>query len=89
MFGSRVVVEYLAHTSAGGHLITVDPTIRLGVRAVEALAGDPNIDAMVVGLDPLSPAMRTLVQVEGDKTAPTDEEAFSLLSEIGLPFKKK
>lgn len=30
------------------------------LQCVQALADDPNVDAIVVGLDPLSPAMRTL-----------------------------
>jgi acyl-CoA synthetase (NDP forming) len=33
-------------------------------RAVESLGQDPNVDAVVVGLDPLSPAMRTLETCE-------------------------
>lgn len=32
--------------------------------AVQYLAEDPNVDAVVVGLDPLSPAMRTLAECE-------------------------
>jgi hypothetical protein len=31
---------------------------------VKYLAGDPSVDAVVVGLDPLSPAMRTLAECE-------------------------
>jgi acyl-CoA synthetase (NDP forming) len=34
------------------------------VSAVEFLAEDPSVDAVVVGLDPLSPAMRTLAECE-------------------------
>ncbi len=34
------------------------------VRVVANLANDPNVDAVVVGLDPLSPAMRTLSEGE-------------------------
>ena len=34
------------------------------IRAVHYLAEDPNVDAVVVGLDPLSPAMRTLSECE-------------------------
>ncbi len=34
------------------------------VRVVDSLANDPNVDAVVVGLDPLSPAMRTLAEGE-------------------------
>lgn len=37
------------------------------VRVVEALANDVNVDAVVVGLDPLSPAMRTLPEDESEK----------------------
>lgn len=34
------------------------------IRAVRCLAEDPGVDAVVVGLDPLSPAMRTLSECE-------------------------
>jgi acyl-CoA synthetase (NDP forming) len=34
------------------------------VLAVRYLAEDPGVDALVVGLDPLSPAMRTLAECE-------------------------
>jgi acyl-CoA synthetase (NDP forming) len=34
------------------------------LRAVQYLAQDPGVDAVVVGLDPLSPAMRTLAECE-------------------------
>lgn len=34
------------------------------IRAVRYLAADPGVDAVVVGLDPLSPAMRTLAECE-------------------------
>ena len=34
------------------------------IRTVQYLAMDPGVDAVVVGLDPLSPAMRTLVECE-------------------------
>ncbi len=47
------------------------------VTAVEALALDPNIDAVVVGLDPLSPAMRTLVQPEEGRHLSADEESIA------------
>jgi acyl-CoA synthetase (NDP forming) len=47
------------------------------VVAVEALAADPEIDALVVGLDPLSPAMRTLVGREEEKPAAADEESIA------------
>lgn len=36
------------------------------VRAVSVLAKDTNVDAVVVGLDPLSPAMRTLSQADSE-----------------------
>lgn len=36
----------------------------LHVKAVEALARDRNVDAVLIGLDPLSPAMRTLPEEE-------------------------
>lgn len=47
------------------------------VAAVQYLAEDPNIDAVVVGLDPLSPAMRTLVNPPGDSSAAADEESIA------------
>ncbi len=37
------------------------------VRAVQYLAEDPNVDALVVGLDPLSPVMRTLSECENQR----------------------
>ncbi len=37
------------------------------IAAVQFLAEDPHVDAMVIGLDPLSPAMRTLVASEISK----------------------
>lgn len=37
------------------------------VRVVADLAADANVDAVVVGLDPLSPAMRTLPEDESEK----------------------
>jgi acyl-CoA synthetase (NDP forming) len=49
------------------------------VAAVEYLAEDPNIDAVVVGLDPLSPAMRTLAGSEGRNDTIDDDESIALL----------
>jgi acyl-CoA synthetase (NDP forming) len=37
------------------------------ILAVKHLAEDPSVDAVVVGLDPLSPAMRTLAQCEAQR----------------------
>ena len=37
------------------------------VKIVGELAADPNVDAIVVGLDPLSPAMRTLADPDSEK----------------------
>jgi acyl-CoA synthetase (NDP forming) len=37
------------------------------ILAVNYLAEDPSVDAVVVGLDPLSPAMRTLAQCEAQR----------------------
>ena len=42
------------------------------VRVVEALCGDANVDAVVVGLDPLSPAMRTLGDGSSERYALSD-----------------
>ena len=41
------------------------------VAAVRHLAEDPHVDAVVVGLDPLSPAMRTLAECESGATIST------------------
>lgn len=38
LFDSRVIVEYLEHVSPVGHLIPQDPTSRIRVRKIEALA---------------------------------------------------
>ncbi|MEW6134024.1 MAG: glutathione S-transferase [Pseudomonadota bacterium] len=38
LFDSRVIVEYLEHVSPVGHLIPQDPTSRIYVRKIEALA---------------------------------------------------
>ncbi len=46
------------------------------VRCAEAFANDPNVDAVVVGLDPLSPVTRTL-----EKSA---REGFDIYSEASL-----
>ena len=55
-----------------GSLVTVQNPLDINpgaddeahVRAVACLAEDPGVDAIVVGLDPLSPAMRTLAECE-------------------------
>ncbi len=49
------------------------------VAAVQYLAEDPNIDAVVVGLDPLSPAMRTLARSEGRNDTIDDDQSIALL----------
>lgn len=48
------------------------------VTVVRYLAEDPNVDAVVVGLDPLSPAMRTLAQCEAKKYNMDDKESIAL-----------
>ena len=48
------------------------------VAAVQYLAQDPNIDAVVVGLDPLSPAMRTLAECEARQYSMDDKESIAL-----------
>ncbi len=48
------------------------------VAAVQYLAEDPAIDAVVVGLDPLSPAMRTLAQCEAHKYSIDDKQSIAL-----------
>ena len=48
------------------------------VAAVKYLAQDPGIDAVVVGLDPLSPAMRTLAECEARKYSMDDKESIAL-----------
>ena len=48
------------------------------VAAVQHLARDPNIDAVVVGLDPLSPAMRTLAECQARQYNMDDKESIAL-----------
>jgi len=48
------------------------------VAAVQYLAEDPQIDAVVVGLDPLSPAMRTLAECEAQKYSIDDKQSIAL-----------
>jgi acetate---CoA ligase (ADP-forming) len=48
------------------------------VLAVSILSEDPNIDAIVVGLDPLSPAMRTLAECEAQRYNIDDQESIAL-----------
>ncbi len=48
------------------------------VAAVKYLAQDPNIDAVVVGLDPLSPAMRTLAECEAQQYNIDDKQSIAL-----------
>lgn len=48
------------------------------VTVVRHLAEDPNVDAVVVGLDPLSPAMRTLAECEAKKYNMDDKESIAL-----------
>ncbi len=45
------------------------------VTVVKFLAEDPNVDVVVVGLDPLSPAMRTLAECEAQNTTWTTKKA--------------
>lgn len=47
------------------------------VQAVRHLAEDPGVDAIVVGLDPLSPAMRTLAGEGGEQYAMEDERSIA------------
>jgi len=51
VFDSRVIVEYLDHVSPVGHLIPVEPKIRMGVRGVEALADGVTDAAVAVYLE--------------------------------------
>ncbi len=48
------------------------------VTVVRYLAEDPYVDAVVVGLDPLSPAMRTLSQCKAKKYNMDDKESIAL-----------
>ncbi len=52
---------------------------RLHTEIVETLAGDPNVDGIVVGLDPLSPAMKTLPPGIKDKDSTDSEESITQL----------
>jgi acyl-CoA synthetase (NDP forming) len=47
------------------------------VRVVADLANDPNVDAVVVGLDPLSPAMRTLPEAESERYSIDDPRSIA------------
>lgn len=47
------------------------------IKTVEILGHDENIDAIVVGLDPLSPAMRTLHSDDTDSFSLTDPESIA------------
>jgi acyl-CoA synthetase (NDP forming) len=60
------------------------------VRAVACLASDAGLDAIVVGLDPLSPAMRTLAEVESARYSFDDSESIArmmpkLVAELDKP----
>ena len=46
--------------------------------AVTYMARDPNVDAVVVGLDPLSPAMRTLSECEARQYNMDDKQSIAL-----------
>lgn len=48
------------------------------VAAVKYLAEDPNIDAVVVGLDPLSPAMHTLAEREAERYSMADKQSIAM-----------
>lgn len=48
------------------------------VRVVAELANDANVDAVVVGLDPLSPAMRTLPEDESEKYSFDDQRSIAM-----------
>lgn len=49
------------------------------VSIVSLLVEDPNVDAVVVGLDPLSPAMRTLSETETTRYSMADQQSIALL----------
>lgn len=51
LFDSRVIVEYLEHVSPVGHLLPVDPTSRIHVRKIEALADGITDAAALVFLE--------------------------------------
>jgi glutathione S-transferase len=51
VFDSRVIVEYLNHISPVGHLIPVEPKIRMMVRGIEALADGVTDAAVAVYLE--------------------------------------
>lgn len=48
------------------------------VEVVKHIAGDPGVDAVVVGLDPLSPAMRTLADCEMQRYDFNDPESIAM-----------
>ncbi len=65
-------LQDMLHTKGLDRLVTVTNPLDINpgaddeahIVAVRHLAEDPNVDAVVVGLDPLSPAMRTLAECE-------------------------
>lgn len=59
------------------------------VRVVTDLASDPNVDAVVVGLDPLSPAMRTLAYDETKRYSFDDPGSIAqMMPEVVAKLKK-
>jgi acyl-CoA synthetase (NDP forming) len=69
---ARAKLETLLRDKRLDHLVEVKNPLDINpgaddeahILAVKCLAGDPSVDAVVVGLDPLSPAMRTLAECE-------------------------
>jgi hypothetical protein len=49
------------------------------VKVVEALSADANVDALVIGLDPLSPAMRTLADTSSGRYSLSDPSSIASL----------
>jgi acyl-CoA synthetase (NDP forming) len=49
------------------------------VKVVEALSSDANVDALVIGLDPLSPAMRTLADTASGRYSLSDPSSIASL----------
>lgn len=58
------------------------------VKVVEALSSDANVDALVIGLDPLSPAMRTLADTSSGRYSLSDPSSIaSLLPKVVASLK--
>ena len=61
--------KQLEHLTEAGNPLDINPSADddAHIRAIKYLAEDPNVDAIVAGLDPLSPVTRTLSESRNEK----------------------